>query len=98
MNVELNFWAKCTGEMTLNFAGYGNWWVYLDGSLIKQGNTWDQATEISFVPKCGKHTLKIVVVKTIANNWAGLIYLLEQDDSNCKCSSNKWWNPNKCAC
>ena len=44
VNVEINFWARCTGEMTLSFAGYGNWWVYLDGSIIKQGNTWKEAT------------------------------------------------------
>ena len=42
--MEYNFWANCTGEMTLNFAGYGNWWIFLDGKLIKQGNTWKKAT------------------------------------------------------
>ena len=36
--VEIKFYARCTGDMILHIAAYGNWWVYLDGSLMKQGN------------------------------------------------------------
>ena len=84
--------------MIFRIAAYGNWWVYLDGSLIKQGNGHQQADDISIKPTCGKHVLKIKVVKTIADDWAGLTYLLQQDQSDCKCDSNKWWNPYKCGC
>lgn len=101
IDVEHKFWAKCQGDLTLTIAAFGNWFVWLDGTLVKSGNTWQQATEIDLGSvKCGKHILKIRVVKTSSTtpNRAGLVYLFEQDDSKCKCSSNKWWNPYKCAC
>ena len=84
--------------MTFTIAGYGDWYVYLDGKQIKRGNKWTSATKMTFTPSCGKHILKVSVRKRVKNNYAGLVYLLEQDDSKCKCSSNKWWNPYKCAC
>ena len=54
--------------------------------------------KITWTPKCGKHKIVIIVTKTVSNDWAGLVFSLDQDQSKCKCNSNGWWNPYKCRC
>ena len=82
--------------MIFTVAGFGDWWAYLDGKQTGKGTLSISATKMTFTPSCGKHILKVSVryIREIAD----LAYLLEQDDRKCKCSSNKWWNPYKCAC
>ena len=98
IKVEHLFWSKCSQPAVLKIAAYGAWKVYFDGTLVKAGITWKTATTIDLTPKCGKHNITIIVTKTVSNDWAGLTFILQQDQSKCKCNSNGWWNPYICKC
>lgn len=97
---KYQFWAECRTSMSLKVAAYGDWWVQWNGKEIAKGSGYQQATTVKLTPViCGENLLRVQAVKTRGrNDWAGLIYRLDQDQSSCKCSPNKWWNPNTCRC
>ena len=89
----------CTGNITLTAAAYGYWRVYWDGSLVKTSYSYQSAVDITIEPKCGRHNLTIVVNKYLDTDYAGLVFLLQQDTTDCyKCNPNGYWEDKTCKC
>lgn len=97
IRVRIVFRAKCRNTMTLRIAAYGNWSVQWNGKYVKKSSVFSSVSKVLLRPvKCGLQVLNIRVKKTIKNDWAGLIYRLDQ--SSCKCPPSKWLNPKNCRC
>jgi hypothetical protein len=96
---EILKYLGCTGDVTLTSAAFGKRYIYWDGVLQGTYSNWQEASNLVITPKCGRHNLTIVVEITVGSGYAGLVFLLQQDRTNCyNCNSNGFWNEWTCQC